>query len=415
MKKLKLFCTIYTASGDLPLNFEEDVPLNYSSTSELSYKEPLQINVVIMKPDNLNHGFCLINVDIVWIPTQLANIIRENISLKWKFPTAFISVTATHTHGTPNFESHFRFKAGSTQNMKILEANIYDVVDHAFESQAHRARFDIIMSKVRDVSVNRRRMALFFKKGWPSVRVQNLPNRRKSANNRLTAIELKCLSSETTIARIINFACHPVSDPPSTVGADFPGHIRKMLNSEEKALIPTIFLQGFAGDIRPNLIRQPKGLKDWILQFLVGPRFRASKDGDAQLIAKQVVHAIKHPDSHFSIFERQGHYSASRRELKVYTEAGTTLHFPLDFTRWSIGILDFKFLSGEILSGFSNTAKPPKINIEVGYANGMVGYIPTSKDFRGGGYEVDGSRTKFNIKSRIKYKFSALLEHEINL
>ena len=63
--------------------------------------------------------------------------------------------------------------------------------------------------------------------------------------------------------------------------------------------------------------------------------------------------------------------------------------------------MNFQFLSGEILSGFSCLADSHYPIMQIGYSNGMVGYIPSANDFSSGGYEVDGSREKFRMSNRI--------------
>ena len=66
---------------------------------------------------------------------------------------------------------------------------------------------------------------------------------------------------------IVKFSCHPVLASKDSIGADYPGLIQSYLNNYCKN---TIFLQGFAGDIRPKLINNDTSWKDKTINFLIG-------------------------------------------------------------------------------------------------------------------------------------------------
>ena len=48
-----------------------------------------------------------------------------------------------------------------------------------------------------------------------------------------------------------------------------------------------------------------------------------------------------------------------------------------------------------------------------GYSNGMLGYLPTTKDLLEGGYEVDKSRKNFGIDSRISVENEKIIKKKI--
>ena len=49
----------------------------------------------------------------------------------------------------------------------------------------------------------------------------------------------------------------------------------------------------------------------------------------------------------------------------------------------------------------------------MGYSNGMLGYLPTTKDLLEGGYEVDKSRKNFGIDSRISVENEKIIKENI--
>jgi len=161
-------------------------------------------------------------------------------------------------------------------------------------------------------------------------------------------------------------------------------------------------LQGFCGDIRPKVIKKNNTFKDKVIKTLIGDRFRKIKDGDALFIADTLKASIEkniNIKSKKPIKEPMIAYSN-----KIKIEMNNNLMTPRDieYTIWIWEKTCFIFINAEVLSGyiFKNIYGLNIIN--VGYTNGMFGYLPTKKDIQDGGYEVDKSRIPFGIKDRIK-------------
>src|SRR5260370_14846342 len=75
-------------------------------------------------------------------------------------------------------------------------------------------------------------------------------------------------------AIIWNYACHPTDFPEFLqVSPEFPGIVRSRLRSEFGD-IPILFLQGFAGDVRPPFSGRATGIMGVLGRVLVGPQFR---------------------------------------------------------------------------------------------------------------------------------------------
>src|SRR5260370_7860590 len=75
-------------------------------------------------------------------------------------------------------------------------------------------------------------------------------------------------------AIIWNYACHPTDFPEFLqVSPEFPGIVRSRLRSEFGD-IPILFLQGFAGDVRPPFSGRSTGIMGVLRRDLVGPQFR---------------------------------------------------------------------------------------------------------------------------------------------
>ena len=73
---------------------------------------------------------------------------------------------------------------------------------------------DLIRANLSDVVINRRRNALSVNKSKISFRVQNLPNFKVSGTFLAQKLEFRSVSTGQIKSVLVNFACHPVSDPP---------------------------------------------------------------------------------------------------------------------------------------------------------------------------------------------------------
>src|SRR5207302_1899845 len=69
-------------------------------------------------------------------------------------------------------------------------------------------------------------------------------------------------------------ACDPVGFPARTkVSADFPGVVRRALRDAHGAELPVLYLQGFAGDVRPRETGATTRFARRLVELVVGPLF----------------------------------------------------------------------------------------------------------------------------------------------
>lgn len=104
---------------------------------------------------------------------------------------------------------------------------------------------------------------------------------------------------------------------------------------------------------------------------------------------------------------------SSSKKIKILLENSLYAPIELEFTIWLWGNICFIFLNAEVLSGYIFQDIDNLNIINVGYTNGMFGYLPTTKDILDGGYEVDKSRKYFGIKNRIHKNNEKKIRSEI--
>ena len=402
------------ATGEAPLRSKglTFIPLNYVAGKPCKFGSVPQVTVLFLKPRNSLDEFCLITIDSIWIGDGLSDKIRTILAQSLNIEVENISIVASHSHGTPNNDARFHFNFCGNEYLESLETVILNLTVKTYLKRRELVSTKVFLTETEGVSINRRRLALIPKLFWPTIRTQNLPNASKKINKSIISIHFYTRKSLLR-AMIFNFACHPVCDPSNHFGADFPGALREKFREKHGKNFSFHFIQGFCGDIRPALFLKPVTLKDYILNILIGNRFRASQTGDTEAIATKILDFYSRRKE--IKFSNHAHTKvwAKNQKIPVILEKGNSLGRKIDVTRWVFGNLNFTFLSAEVLSRYSIQSQYLKKNvveIEAGYSNGMLGYLPTKEDFLGGGYEIDASRKKFAIPSRISKKFAVSIQ-----
>jgi len=195
------------------------------------------------------------------------------------------------------------------------------------------------------------------------------------------------------------------------VGADYPGYLRNYL--KEKMYNNIIFLQGFCGDIRPNVIKENKSIKDKLIKVIIGDRFRKIKPGDAEYISKNLTKAILKSKLLIENTQIKSLFKTKILEIQIPLQKNSYANKKLEVTIWVWGNICFIFMSAEVLSGFTFTEIEGLNIINVGYSNGMIGYLPTKLDIYDGGYEVDKSRPPFGLNNRISLEAEKIIKDKI--
>ena len=84
------------------------------------------------------------------------------------------------------------------------------------------------------------------------------PNPSGPTDETATVILLRKTNDEKVLGAIWHYTCHPTAVvPDNAISADYPGAVRRALR-ERFGEIPCIFIQGFCGDIRPNMETSPQ-------------------------------------------------------------------------------------------------------------------------------------------------------------
>lgn len=342
-------------------------------------RDPIQ--AVLLLLDDGRTKAAIITLDLVNAPTEMTQRLRSAIGMSAGVPPENIMVATSHNHSGP----------GWSQNEAWNHQAERDIAAAAKKAAGQMRSVSIgYQEDAIDFNINRRQTI----GGRSLVRL----NPDGPCDHRVKVLRLDDGQSPEPLAVVMHAVCHPCVftwgdkwSPPYPGGypkmsADFPGEAKAFVEKAYDGRTTALFLQGCAGDIRPNLPGQPYRCGDeadirWTGRNLGCAAVRAS---DKSAIREQTALRA-------SVFPIK--CATSRVTLPART--GGTIECELQALK--IGPYLLLTMPGEPMveyglnleSAIGDRAVP----IVVGYANGHIGYICTDTAFAEGGYEPNHSQS----------------------
>lgn len=340
----------------------------------------------------------LVGADLIWFSDTLAELLRRRIAALAGTPAEAVSLTATHTHGTLQPDPRFRYGEYAEDFCQLIIETALAAAAAALAAPAEPVDLAWGSAAAPGLAVNRRRCAPTLSWRPPYWRVQNLPNPARPVNDRLSLLAARSADGALR-AVVVAFTCHPVCDVPGTRGGDYPAALRRLLRARLGADLPVLFLQGYCGDVRPDLRLIPRGPKQKLLQAVLGARFRPPRAGDTDALAAGLAEAAGRALAAAADLGPPA-VRVARERVAVADCADVDTGRGIDMTAWRFSAgAALLFASGEMLSGLDMAAEDGLLS--VGYSNGMLGYVAATADVAGGGYEVDGFLARFGFARRL--------------
>jgi neutral ceramidase len=340
-------------------------------------RDPLRAGVLLL--DDGETKAAIVTLDVIAAWDDMVKLARQKIEELTGVPTANIMVAASHNHSGPGFELDTPWARELVTRLgeaaKQAAANMKTVSIGYAED---RIAFGINRRKVID--------------GRAVVRLNpDGPN-----DPRVKVLRFDDGSSLTPLAVVMHAVCHPCfftwgdkgSQPYPNgfpkMSADFPGEAQTFVEMSYGHQTNALFLQGCAGDIRPNLPGYPYRCADeadiqWAGRDLGGAVVRSLAGGVTRerLKERPTYYAIRVANSIVSLPGKEGRLSAELQALKIGPY--------LLLTMPGEPMVEYGFKLEEAIA---DRAVP----IIVGYANGNLGYIPTAAAYEVGGYEPNTSK-----------------------
>ena len=335
-------------------------------------RDPLRAGVLIL--DDGETKAAIVTLDTVFAWNDLVALVRPRIEQATGVPAANILVAASHNHSAPAFEPD-----------SAWGRSLVDKLTTAATQAAQQMRLVSIGYTEGRISfgINRRKVI----DGRAVVRLNpDGPN-----DQRVKVLRFDDGQSLTPLAVIMHAVCHPCfftwgdrGSQPYPQGypkmsADFPGEAQTFVEMVYGQQTRSLFLQGCAGDIRPNLPGYPYRCADeadiqWAGRDLGAAVVGALARGVVreELDKRATFYPIRVANSHILLPGKEGRLEAELQAIKI----GPFLLLAMP----GEPMVEYGF---KLERAIADRAIP----IIVGYANGSVGYIPTADAYTVGGYE----------------------------
>ena len=404
--------------------------------------DDLYIKVAWIKKEK---DLIIINGDLLYFSEQLCCQIWDWIWHNFSIDKKYVILNATHSHSCPNPSGDFL--DGSFEDLsyqQLLSEKIKLAIEEAF-GDLRKSKIYVSKAKCK-IGINRRKSifrAQNLRKSYFKKVIANRPNPNGCVDDDLYV--LKILREDDIGAFFINYSCHPSTLTGPFLSADFPGRLAKSLTKWFGNNVKVFFLQGFAGNIRPNILSPFSSIfsspKTFLIEIIEGRHFeKNTTENHVNILGSALADTIKSikkdkydeidlsinskvskvniplqrfpPNTYFSnLFpETEADKIWQDYVLKNYNKLKS---IPFRISRVDLNEKhSFLCMPGEIFCEYSLKFKEmfsPRIIIPLGYTNGMVGYIPTQQAVREGGYEVERAYKLFGLPCPISEKIEDVI------
>ena len=361
--------------------------------------------------DNGGNSIAIISVDLLWIPLELTNNVREILNDKIGIPGQNILVCATHTHFGPKIYGETKMGpelSDNTVDSSYVRTLVKKITDSVF--LAYRRMEDVKIGAVKgdipEIVYNRRptradgsvqttfslplevAATRKIRRGpdGSAVVTFTFPTEGPALTFGPVDPEAWVLRVENAegemVGSVVNFACHAVtgstfSDWFYCISADYPGEMMRVVEQLEGGVC--LFASGTAGDIVP--LRRGKKPRYEIGRALAGEAIRrlqfvrTSGDIDIAAMTQQVRLPLRQdlsPDRIIAAGKDKTHLATEIQVLRL-------------------GDIYILGLPGEVLVEVGLDIKK-KAGLEkliiAALSNDTIGYVCHSLAYEQGGYEA---------------------------
>jgi hypothetical protein len=339
-------------------------------------RDPIRAGVLLL--DNGDTRAAIVTLDLLNAPADMVSPLREAIADKTKTPVKNIMIATSHNHSGPGWSSDSGW--GREMVNKITAASA--------DALKEMRPVTIGYGEDRiDFNINRRKVI----DGRAVVRL----NPDGPCDHRVKVLRFDDGKALEPMAVLMHAVCHPCVftwgdklTPPYPKGfpkisADFPGEAQTFVEKTYGPRTRAMFLQGCAGDIRPNLPGVP---------------YRCGDEADIKWAGRGLGCAVVRAVDRGAVREER----SKRKTIYPLRCATSVIDLPgkkgkLACEMQALRLGDFLLLTipGEpmVEYGFKveRAIADRAIPLVIGYANGDLGYICTAESHKYGGYEPNMS------------------------
>jgi neutral ceramidase len=340
-------------------------------------RDPLRAGVLVL--DDGETRAAIVTLDTINAWNEMVKLARQRIEKEADVPAANILIAASHNHSGPGFDADSAWGRGLIEKLgRAAREAADDMRPVSIGYGEDTISFNINRRKVID--------------GRAVVRL----NPEGPNDRRVKVLRLDDGKSLTPVAVLMHAVCHPCfftwgdkgSQPYPNgypkMSADFPGEAQSFVEMCYQGQTNALFLQGCAGDIRPNLPGYP---------------YRCADEADIQWAGRDlggaVVRALARGVTREELKQRATYYPI-RVASTVVSLPGKEGRLEAELMAMKIGPYLLLTMPGEpmVQYGFKleKSIADRAVPIIIGYANGHLGYIATTDSYQVGGYEPNTSK-----------------------
>ncbi len=232
--------------------------------------DPLQAKALVLSQGETL--LALVGNDLCSVPRELTDRARRQASEKTKIPVSNIVITATHTHGGPEYfgplrdvlQARAKRENGGQDPRERVDYHTL-LVERWVEVivKAHAARKPVSLSVVNaqqeGLAFNRRFLMKDGSTGWnPGKLNTNIFRPLGPTDPDLPFVLLRDTASGSPMGSLTVFAMHTAIYGDAPFGACYPGHLQTQLRRRLRAPdFVSIFAEGCAGDVNHIDVNSP--------------------------------------------------------------------------------------------------------------------------------------------------------------
>lgn len=348
----------------------------------------------------------VVQADLIWWGAESMQRFRHLLFEKWGFEPSSVILHASHTHSGPQTSNLFAPSVGKPDPdyLEMLESKLLEGISEA----KNNLEFVHVYKGIGEsrIGVHRRKEI--------NGKIMMAPNRDGPLDSEVNVIRFQTCTGETK-GVFFHYTCHPTVSGDNFISSEFSGVAMETVEQSLGGGAVVSFLQGCCGDIRPALIRDDafyrgneddidrlgKSLSDEVLRVLDGP-MKLLPSGQLTWRNYNVMLPFQQlPGLDYLISQQHEEGIAGEWSTLLLNDPSRICDsIPLEISLLQISEnLSFLALNGEVVVDYGLFVKSQfggKV-LPLAYSNGMIGYVPTAKQIREGGYEGKDSALYFGL------------------
>lgn len=354
--------------------------------------------------DAEGHKLVIVTMDIIGIPADLRKAIEETVEKNFQVPAANLVLNASHTHCGPEFRiGPWRYLEGmahkvqeATEYGEVLREKLLQVIGEVLQNMTPAT-----------VNYSRARCGFAMNRRLPRLgSYSNSPYPDGPVDHDVPVLEVASPDGKELLAVLFGYACHNTTLSIQQFCGDYAGYAQEEIQKAHPDTI-ALFMNGCSGDQNPYPRREISHAQAHgkTLALAVETALQVVPKrplaGSIKAAFARVPLAFATPPTRAQLEERlksANKYESSyaQRLLAILDHEGklaTDYPYPVQVIHFGkeVGMVT---LGGEVVVDYSLRLKR-ELNMPMvwvaGYSNDVMGYIPSLRVLKEGGYEGGGA------------------------